>query len=110
MNNKTRIIDLNVGQLKQLLSGVEFPIKQSKIENYEGISFEKERIQQYFKIPTENNDMLLMTATQIKHYIEEQNTGNKICNMRFFGRELKNLFGKPMQKRGLGYCYKISKL
>lgn len=49
-----------------------------------------------------------MTATQIKNYIEE-NSRQQIKNMKYFGRELKNIYGKPTQKRGLGFVYIVIK-
>lgn len=92
-------------------SGFEWRLTKEEIEhlqgmskNYEGINFERECIMEHFLPPTELGTVEMLTATQIKDYIEN-NSRQQIRNMKYFGRELKSIFGKPMQKRGQGYLY-----
>ena len=106
MNNKTRIIDLNVGQLLQLLNNRDLPVKEQKKEKFLMFHYEKELIEEYFIVPKENDELDYIIATKIKIHIEEK-TGKKIRNMKYFGMALKNIFGKPVQKRGIGFCYKV---
>lgn len=81
---------------------------QGLSKNYEGINYERECILEHFLPPTELGFVEFMTATQIKNYIEE-NSRQQIKNMKYFGRELKNIYGKPTQKRGLGFVYIVIK-
>jgi hypothetical protein len=50
----------------------------------------------------------MLTCTQIIQHIQE-NSQHRITNLKYFGRELKAYFGKPVQKRNVGYLYFIIK-
>lgn len=96
-------------------SGFDWRLTRDELEslqglskNYEGINFERECILEHFLPNTELGIVEFMTATQIKNYIEE-NSKQQIKNMKYFGRELKTIYGKPKQKRGLGFVYIVIK-
>jgi predicted P-loop ATPase len=96
-------------------SGFEWRLTKEEIDklqglskNYEGINFERECIMEHFLPNTELGIVEMLTATQIKEYIEK-NSEQQIRNMKYFGRELKSIFGKPIQKRGVGYLYFVIK-
>jgi len=100
ITDKTRIIDLNVGQLKKLLSGYELPNQQQETIQ----KLEEKILKTYFLSPLELGTVEMLTCTEIIDYIESFGV-HKITNVKYFGMELRKLFGKPTQKRNRGYLY-----
>ncbi len=81
-------------------------------EDFKGVPFERELILKFFEPVGPGKYPEYMTATEIKDYIET-NTRQKITNMKSFGIECKNYFGKSkikrINKRPI-FCYEVVKL
>lgn len=72
---------------------------------FEAIPFERELILQYFTIPSEkegNGDIVEMTSTEIKDYIEHRSEKQQIRSLKRLGMELRAIFGerKSIKKAG----------
>ena len=90
------------------LTAAELEQLKGLSKNYEGINYERECIDEHFVVSTEAGFTEELTATQLKNYIET-NSKQQIKNMKNFGRELKLLFGKSIQRKGVGYVYRVIK-
>lgn len=93
-------------------AGEEWQLNKQEIEQlkkmseeFESIPYERELIEQFFRIPEKTETYDLMTATEIKDVIERRSE-QKIQNMKRFGIELKKLFGKKTFVKGSGK-YKV---
>jgi predicted P-loop ATPase len=75
--------------------------------DFETIHFERELISQFFKPASSGGGYAeKLTSSQIKDYIES-NSRQKIMNLRRFGLELSNVFGKATSKRIDGQVKKV---
>lgn len=81
---------------------------QEMSKTYEGINYERECILEHFLPNNEAGIPEFMTAVQVKNYIE-LHSRQQIKNMKMFGMQLKSIFGKSIQKKGLGYVYIVIK-
>jgi hypothetical protein len=89
---------------KEDLAGLAIMSKE-----FEDVNTERELILQFFHESLMEGELVeKMTATQIKDWIE-QNSKQQIRGFKYFGLELKKIFGTPIQDRGARYYSVIKK-
>lgn len=79
-------------------------------ENFEGLNPERELILKYF-MPNDGRAGFLewLTATDIKIFIENS-SHQQIKSMKFFGTELRHIFGKPKRDKDKGRTFAVIRI